>query len=53
MHPTLRGRRLTLGVLRLLLRCATLPQEICGNWTLQWTTAATVISIAFFNFFGE
>ncbi|KAL4457997.1 hypothetical protein ABPG75_012862 [Micractinium tetrahymenae] len=26
--------------------------EVRGNATLQWTTAATVISIAFFNFFG-
>lgn len=27
-------------------------QEVRGSWTLQWTTAATVVSIAFFNFFG-
>ena len=27
-------------------------QEVRGDWRLQWTTATTVISIAFFNFFG-
>lgn len=26
--------------------------EVRGDFTLQWTTATTVISIAFFNFFG-
>jgi hypothetical protein len=27
-------------------------QEVRRDWTLQWTTALTVLSIACFNFFG-
>lgn len=27
-------------------------QEVRGSWTLQWTTATMVVSIALFNFFG-
>lgn len=35
------------------LRCVILPlQEVRADFTLQWTTAATIFSIAFFNFFG-
>lgn len=28
-------------------------EQIRGNWTLQWTTWTTVLSIAVFNFMGR
>lgn len=28
------------------------PQEVKADFVLQWTTALTVVTIAFFNFFG-
>ncbi|KDD71182.1 hypothetical protein H632_c5625p0, partial [Helicosporidium sp. ATCC 50920] len=27
-------------------------EQVRGSWQLQWTTGVTVLSIAFFNFFG-